>query len=91
MSNQKLSLENKEKLLGAINELYEFVLRYDSNPMVAMHLQQACLHLQRQIPQQVFIPVTICLTPEEFDFFIHSAMVNKPVPINNFNLKTKDD
>ena len=84
MTKYKLSFENKKKLYGAIEQLYEFCQSYDVSPMVLMHLQQAAMHQHSEICNEVRIPVTVYLTAEQFDYFIASVMVQKPVPTNQY-------
>lgn len=89
MSNHKLDIENTKKLMEAIDCLLSFCVNFEVNPMVSMHLHQAVMHLESQLPKKKKIPVRICMTPEGFDSFIRNVMIRKPIPINSFHKKGK--
>jgi hypothetical protein len=89
MSNHKLDAQNTKKLIDAIDCLLSFCVNFEVNPMVSMHLHQAVMHLESQLPKKMKIPVLICMTPEGFDSFIKNVMIRKPVPINSFHKKGK--
>lgn len=89
MSNHNLSPENTKKLIDAINYLYLFSVNFEVNPFVAMHLHQAMMHLEKELPKTIRLPVKIANTAEGFDKFVQSVLIKKPVPINNFMKKEK--
>lgn len=89
MSNHKLSPENTKRLIEAINHVYLFSVNFEANPFVAMHLHQAMMHLEKELPKTIRLPVKIAMTEDGFDKFVQSILIKKPVPINNFMNKDK--
>ncbi len=89
MSNHKLSPENTRRLIEAINHVYLFSVNFEANPFVAMHLHQAIMHLEKELPKKMRLPVHVVHSADGFDKFVRSILIKKPVPINNFMKKEK--